>query len=194
MIHRAAQWIVVLQSPAIEVFGVAPFEGIGEIRLLGNVDGMLCHQFHRQLRRSHGEVVQVVPVILPRVTFQSIGQRIDHQYDGRIANGVDAHLVAGIMNFIEVGNQFAFRHVEITPIFALIDVGLEGIGSRSRETAVSEDLDWTGLQKVVALPDPCVEGIDGIRVIPLELECRSRQRQGVILVEVLEHLVVIDGF
>ena len=50
-------------------------------------------------------------VVFPRVAFEGAGEDIDHKFDGGVADGVDAHLPAGVVDFIEMGGEFVLGHL-----------------------------------------------------------------------------------
>ncbi len=64
MIHWRAHGIIAGESIARQVSRIAAFQCVGEIRLLGDADVVLSHELHGCRRRHHGEVIQIMAVIL----------------------------------------------------------------------------------------------------------------------------------
>ena len=124
MVHGPSQWVIVLQAPAVQVFCVAAFESVGEVGLLGDMNLMLCHEFHGQLGRTHGKMIEIVTVIFPWAAFKGIGQCVHNKHNRGITDGVNAHLISRVVDLIQQGNQFLFRHVEVTSILALVHIRL----------------------------------------------------------------------
>ena len=97
------QRIVRGQPLALQRLTVAAFQVVSEVRLLGDEDLVLRHELHGVLRRKHGEVAQVMPVIVARIVLQHLVERVHGHRDSGVADGVNSELPAELVALFDVG-------------------------------------------------------------------------------------------
>ena len=112
---------------------------------------MLGHFIHRALWWSHGKMIEIMTMVFPRVALKSLNEDIYHQFNGCVANGMNAHLQSSIMYLVDLSSQLSYWHIQVAPIIRLIAVWLASIGGGAGKPSVNKDFDRPDFQPIVAI-------------------------------------------